>query len=117
MSGDYDVNISTEALKSIEGIVDDAYDRMSASAKTVGNQGEMIAAAYRGTGTGTAMESYSNLAGAGTALSNALEGLKTDLNLTGEHGHETNQQAEDAMRAGASGGGGQSSAVYGGMQA
>lgn len=117
MSTDYDVNISTDALKGIEGIVDDAFERMSTSAKTVGNQGEAIAVAYKGTGTATAMDSYSNLAGAGQALSDALEGLKSDLNLTGEQGHETNQQADDAMRKGASGGGGQSGAVYSGMQA
>ncbi|MEU2721534.1 aliphatic sulfonate ABC transporter substrate-binding protein [Streptomyces smyrnaeus] len=115
MSGDYDVNISTEAVKGIEGIVDDAFERMRTSAKTVGSQGEQIAMAYKGSGTATAMDSYSNLAGAGTALSDALEGLKSDLNLTGEHGHETDDRANQAMQQAA--GGGVASGVQSGMRA
>ncbi|MCZ7413901.1 MULTISPECIES: aliphatic sulfonate ABC transporter substrate-binding protein [unclassified Streptomyces] len=108
---DYDVNVSTERLKEIEGIVTDAFDRMAQSAKTVGGQGEQIAVAYQGSGTETAMDTYSNLAGAGNALSEALEGLKDDLGLTGEHGHETDEAARQAM----SGANGVSSQVTAGM--
>ncbi|MGD9483857.1 aliphatic sulfonate ABC transporter substrate-binding protein [Streptomyces sp. TRM70308] len=99
---EYDVNVSTGRLKEIEGIVADAFDRMAQSAKTIGAQGDAISVAYRGSGTATAMDSYGNLAGAGTALSDALQGLKDDLGLTGEHGHETDQAAQEAMHRGAS---------------
>ncbi|MEE1926731.1 aliphatic sulfonate ABC transporter substrate-binding protein [Streptomyces sp. TRM 70351] len=95
---EFDVNVSTDRLKEIEGIVADAYDRMTQSAKTIGAQGEQVALAYRGAGTATAMDNYANLAGAGSALGEALDGLKSDLNLTGEHGQETDVQAQDAMR-------------------
>ncbi|OEU96386.1 WXG100 family type VII secretion target [Streptomyces oceani] len=111
MSGEYDVNVSTEALKAIEGIVADAYDRMETAATTIRNQGGQLALSYVGSGSAAGQENYENLAGAGTALSNALEGLKADLNITSEHGHETDQQAQQQMR-GATGQG-----VYQGMRA
>lgn len=98
MAQEHDVNISTEAVKAIEGIVDDAYEQMATSAQKVGSQGEEIANAYRGSGTAIAMESYANLGQAGKALSDALDSLKSDLNITGEQGHETNQRAESEMR-------------------
>ncbi|MFE7136686.1 aliphatic sulfonate ABC transporter substrate-binding protein [Streptomyces sp. NPDC057644] len=108
---EFDVNVSTERLKEIEGIVMDAFDRMAQSAKTVGSQGEQISLAYQGSGTATAMDTYTNLAGAGKALSDALEGLKSDLGLTSEHGHETDDAARQAM----SGANGVSSGVANGM--
>lgn len=112
MSGnDFDVNVSTGRLKEIEGIVMDAFDRMAQSAKTVGGQGEQIGLAYQGSGTATAMDTYANLAGAGTALGDALQGLKDDLGLTGEVGHET----DDAARQTMSGANGVSSGVTAGM--
>ncbi|ORT60531.1 hypothetical protein [Streptomyces sp. CB03238] len=101
MSSEYNVNVNTDVLRGIEGIVNDAFDRMTTSAKTIGAQSDAVGVAYRGSGTATAMDTYTNLSGAAQALGEALSGLRDDIGLTGEHGHATDQEAQAATARGA----------------
>jgi uncharacterized protein YukE len=101
MTTQHNVNISTEEVGRIEKIVADAMDRMASSAVKVHSQADASAVAYRGSGTATVVDSFTNLGGAGKALSNALNGLLSDLGATNATAHEMDASTAQAARAGA----------------
>lgn len=119
MSDEYDVNVGTEALKAIEGIVDDAFERMQESSTIIGAQGDNVTTAFSSSGTAVAQGTYADLASVGRALAEELEGLRSDLNLTGEQGHNTDEQVQQAQTSAAGGGagGGQAGDIQLGMRA
>jgi hypothetical protein len=101
VTGQHNVNISTDEVGRIQKIVADAMDRMAASAVKVHGQAEVSSMAYRGSGTATVVDSYTNLGGAGKALSHALNGLMSDLGATNATAHEMDASTAQAARAGA----------------
>ena len=101
MTGQHNVNISTEEVGRIEKIVADAVDRMADSALKVHGQAEASAVAYLGSGTATVVDSFTILGGAGKALSNALNGVLGDLGATTATAHEMDAGTAQSARAGA----------------
>jgi uncharacterized protein YukE len=101
VSNEHNVNVSTEELSRIERIVADAFDRMNASASKVNSQAHAAAVAYKGSGTATVTDSYTNLGGAGKALGEALDGLLSDIGATSTIAHETDANAQQAAHQGA----------------
>lgn len=115
MAGDHNVNISTEEVSRIESIVSDAFERMNTSASNIKAQADAAGLAYKGSGTGTMIDSYTNLGGAGKTLGDALNGLLSDLGATNKAAHETDDSTSQAASQGAAGGSVVASGITAGM--
>ncbi|MGP4113354.1 hypothetical protein ACTWP5_20875 [Streptomyces sp. 4N509B] len=92
-----EIKLSPEEVDRVKGIIAQAYVEMGQVATGIGGHAGNVGAAYNGSGTATAMETYEGLGRAGQALADALDGLSMDLGLTANTGRETDEAAFGAL--------------------
>ncbi|MFR9722236.1 hypothetical protein ACL02R_02535 [Streptomyces sp. MS19] len=91
------IKLDPDDARVIKGILQTAYRDMGTAARQIAGMGSMVHEAYRGSGTGQAVENYGDLGKSGDALKAILEQLETDFGIVITEAEETDLQSQGVV--------------------
>ncbi|MEV1007538.1 hypothetical protein [Streptomyces sp. NPDC049881] len=91
------IKLDPDDARVIKGILQDAYRDMGSAATRVSGIGDIVHSAYRGSGTGQAVENYGALGKSGQALKDILEKLETDFGIVINEAEEMDLQSQGVV--------------------